>query len=239
MKSELRLAMLVSGGGTTAQYIIRACQSGELKGICPAVVMSNRKSAGGLVKAQALGASTETIRPFYSCPTALGEEILKLCKKHSVDLIGQYGWLCKTPPNVIEAYQGMIINQHPGPLDFGRPDFGGQGMYGRRVHAARLLFVRAVGYDYWTEACAHRVTAEYDKGAVLCRQAVEIQPDHDPITLQELVLPVEYRVQVKTLADFAAGNVREVMRDKLLVRREDVSLLHNAKETACLLFPRG
>lgn len=57
-----------------------------------------------------------------------------------------------------------MINQHGGPLDPGRPDFGGRGMYGRRIHCARLYFVRATQRGFFTEATAQRVALQYDRG---------------------------------------------------------------------------
>jgi phosphoribosylglycinamide formyltransferase-1 len=240
MKLKLRLGLFISGGGTTMQRIIQACQSGELKSVCPAVVIASKEKIGGIAKAQALDVPIEVIqRGFFGCEASYADVLLRECKKYAVDLIGQYGWLPKTPQNLIEAYSGRMINQHPGPLDPGRPDFGGKGMYGRRVHAARLFFVRSVNRDFWTEATAQRVAVEFDKGAVLRRRVVPIFPDDDPITLQERVLPEEHAVQIETLRDFADNRVRETVRSEPLVDDLDVLVLDEAKRVAGLLFPHG
>lgn len=238
----LRIALLISGGGTTAREIIRACKSGRLDAE-PVCVIASQQDAGGIQKALQEGIPPKDVlviaRKDYETSEAFGEAILKACHERDVDLIGQYGWMPKTPANVIEAYSGMIINQHPGPLDPGRPDFGGKDMFGRRVHCARLYFVRKDGQDFWTEATAQRAAAEYDRGAVLKTKRVEILPDDDPISLQERVLPAEHEVQIETLRDFAQGTVKELVREHPLVPPEKELLLAEAKRIVIALFPHG
>lgn len=242
MKSPIRLAMLISGGGTTMMKIIQECGSGQLVGkVVPVLVISSRHDAGGLAKAMGTCVPTTVLEPKnFGSAEHFGDAIIRECHSKGVNLIGQYGWLPKTPRNVIEAYTESMINQHPGPLDTGRPDFGGHGMYGRRVHAARLYFARCVRHSLWTEATAQRVNVEFDKGAVLHKRLVEIHPDDDPYTLQERVLPVEHAVQIETLLGFANDCVREHVREQPLINNgAEENILETAKNVACLLFPHG
>jgi len=240
---KLRIAMLVSGGGTTMREILRAVESGLLSRVEPVLVIASKPDAGGIEKALAEGMLKENVlvlRPkAYSSPETFGEAILLECRKRGVDFIGQYGWLPKTPANVVEAYQGMMTNQHPGPLDPGRPDFGGPGMYGRRVHCARLYFVRRAERDFCTEATVQRVAPEFDKGAILGRITIPINPGDDVATLQEKVLPQEHRLQIETLLAFSEGRVRELIRSEPLVREGEHTILAEAKQVAGILFPRG
>lgn len=242
MRDRLRIALLISGGGTTAREIIRACKLGRLDAE-PACVISSRADEAGIQKTLQEGVPQKDVlviaRKDFETAEAFGEAILKACRERSADLIGQYGWMAKTPRNVIEAYPGMMINQHPGPLDPGRPDFGGKDMFGRRVHCARLYFVRQDGQDFWTEATAQRVAAEYDLGAVLKTKRVEILPEDDPISLQQRVLPAEHEVQIETLQNFAQGRVREIVREQPLVPPEKEPVLAEAKRIAITLFPNG
>jgi len=242
IKDRLRIALLISGDGTTAQEIIRACKSRRL-GAQPACIIASRPDAGGIQKALQEGMLQKDVlviaRKDYETTEAFGEAILKACSERAVDIIGQYGWMPKTPANVIEAYSGRMINQHPGPLDPGRLDFGGKDMFGRRVHCARLYYVRQDSQDFWTEATAQRVAAEYDLGAVLKTKRIEILPDDDPISLQQRVLPAEHEVQIETLQDFANGRVQEIVREHPLVPPEKESLLAEAKRIAISLFPHG
>ena len=163
----MNLAILLSGEGTTAARIISECRwDGKLYGMNAALVIASRPDAGGIEKARSLGVKEENIvvieRKDFETPEAFGEAILVQCAKRNIDIIGQYGWMVMTPANVVEKYEGRMINQHPGPLDIypnapdGRAghDFGGAGMYGMRVHAARLCFVQKTGHDFWTEATA-------------------------------------------------------------------------------------
>jgi phosphoribosylglycinamide formyltransferase-1 len=237
MSDQLRLCMLLSGGGTTAQAIIRACKSGRLSGIKPVCVISSRSDAGGLQKAKEEGVPAFVIEPLPKNSEAFGEALIRACEAKGVDIIGQYGWIPKTPLNVIEMYEGRMINQHPGPLDPGYPDFGGKRMFGARVHCARLYFVRAVARDFWTEATAQRVALDFDKGAILKMARVDILPDDTVSSLQERVLPVEHEVQIEALQDFAHGNVVELVRLERLVLPGEEPILEEAKKIACRKFP--
>ncbi len=240
--SRLRVALLISGSGTTAQEIIRASKSGQLH-VEPACVIASHMHAGGIKRALQEGVPRKDIliirRRDYSSREAFGEVILEACRKRAIDVVGQYGWMEKTPANVIEVYSHMMINQHPGPLDPGRPDFGGKNMFGRRVHCARLWFVRRIQQDYWTEATAQRVAVEYDAGAILKIGRVEIVPTDDVFSLQERVLAQEHKIHIETLNDFVNGNIKEIVREKPLVSKEHEPLLVKAKQIAGLLFPRG
>lgn len=250
MTDKLRIAMLISGGGTTMREILRAVKSGFLARVEPVLVIASKPEAGGIEKAVAEGLSPSDVlvmRPKgYPSPEAFGEEIIAQARERGVDFIGQYGWLPKTPVNVVEAYQGMITNQHPGPLDPGRPDFGGIGMYGRRVHCARLYFVRRTfhpGLDYYahhfTEAVCQRVHPEFDKGTLLAWTTIPIEPDDTVDTLQARVLPQEHMIQIETLKAFSEGSVEEQTRPEPLVREEDCDILAEAKQVAGILFPGG
>ncbi len=235
--------MLISGGGTTMREILRAVKSGFLSRVEPVLIIASKPDAGGIEKAVAEGMSEEDVlvlRPkAYPSPEAFGEAILLECQKRGVDFIGQYGWLPKTPANVIKAYRGMMTNQHPGPLDPGRPDFGGPGMYGRRVHCARLYFVRRAGRDFCTEATVQRVAPEFDKGTLLGRITIPINPDDDVATLQDRVLPQEHTLQIETLLAFSENRVCELTRSEPLVREGEYTILAEAKQVAGILFPRG
>ena len=224
--------------------IIRACGDDRLRHIDPVLVIASREDAGGIQKAKAEGVADENVvvlKPkSFNSPFAFGEALIAACRTRRVNFVGQYGWLPLTPPNFIEAYAGMIVNQHPGPLDPGRPDFGGQGMYGCRVHCARLWFARAAGHEHPnTEVVSHRVTAEYDRGAVLHRGWVQILSGDNPGSLQERALPEEHRVQIETLRMFSEGSVHEVTRESPLVPDEQIPLLIEAKRIAARLYPKG
>lgn len=239
----IRVAFLISGGGTTMEAIIKATQNGSLKNIAPILVITSKENTGGISKAKNLGILEKNILIInpknFKTEEEFGKKIIEECKKRDVDFIGQYGWLVKTPQNVCEAFEGKIVNQHPGPLDNGRPDFGGVGMYGKRVHQARIEFVRRTNHDFWTEATTHFVTKEFDEGKIIKRKQIPIFPNDTAETLQARLLPVEHEVQIETLKDFSEGKVKEFFRETPLVLPNEEKTLEECKELAIKMYPRG
>lgn len=240
----MKIALLISGGGTTAARIISECKpGGRLEGITPALLIASRPDAGGIEKALAGGMAAEDVIVIdpkkFPTPGTFGSAIVSECEKRGVDFVGQYGWMVKTPANVIERYEGRMTNQHPGPLDIGREDFGGPGMYGMRVHAARLAFVRETGHDFWSEATAQRVAEEFDHGVVLKARKVPVMEGDTPETLAARMLPVEHEVQIETLGDFLRREVSEVHREMPLILPEEVAILEQCKQKAIAAYPKG
>lgn len=230
---------MISGGGTTMEAILKECQSGRLYRIEPALIIASSKDAGGIEKARTLGVSHDNIvvihqRDFDNAQV-FGKAILSACCERGVEVITQNGWMLKTPRNVIDAFCGRIFNQHPGPT----PDFGGKGMFGRRVHCARLLFTRMTGHTPWTEAVAQRVAYRYDEGAIVRSRTVGIHEEDSVEDLQERVLPIEHEVQIEMLEAFANSSLEEVTREHPLVYPGEEPILAEAKRIACLLYPKG
>lgn len=239
----MRIALLISGGGTTAAAIIRACKTGGLNKVEPVLVIASAPGIGGIKKVLALGISLKDVAVInpknFLTAEDFGEKILDECQKRNVEFISQNGWLCLTPKNVVDKYNGMMINQHPGPLDPGRADFGGKGMFGLRVHCARLGFVRRTNRDFWNEATAQRVAINFDAGAVLNRKQVPILPKDTPETLAARLLPIEHEVIIETLQNFANNSIKEITRDAPLIKPEEYEILAECKKQAIRLYPKG
>ena len=237
-----RLATLISGGGTTMQEIIKASQSGVIP-IDIACVISSSPTAGGLEKAKKLGIPDKDIividpKKFIGENKKVDEEsfgraLLKELRARGVTVVTQNGWMPHTPEHVVDEYKETMFNQHPGPV----PEFGGRGMHGQRVHAARLLFVRETKRDYWTEAIAQRIHNDFDKGSVVKFRRVDILPSDTVDDLQQRVLPAEHQVQIELLKDVASGSVKEVTGRELLVKPGEERILFQAKRSARLLYP--
>ncbi len=239
-----KLGILISGGGTTMRAIIAACQAGVISDMNVGCIISSTPTAGGIVKARQLEIPRENIVVInpYEYKTngkvdrvRFGEAILEELKGRNITVVTQNGWLPLTPENVIDAYPGFIFNQHPGPV----PEFGGMGMYGRRVHAARLEFVQQTDRDWWTEAIAQRVDRNFDQGAVVKSQRIEIKRDDSIDSLQARVLPYEHHVQIALLQDVAAGKVKEEAKRGSLVWPEEEELLRECKKKAIAAYPEG
>ena len=146
----MRLAILASGNGTTAEAIMFACREGCLKGkVEVACVIASDPCAGVIAKAHEFLPTSQIylieLRKYYFLQEKFGRALIATFKKHNVDMFGQYGWMPHTPWNVLQEFSG--INQHPGdPVRF-----GGKGMFGKRVHCARLHFVLCTGHHIYTE----------------------------------------------------------------------------------------
>ena len=240
----MKIAILISGGGTTAASVISECRpGGRLEGITPVLVISSRPDAPGIQRVIEAGMAQESVivieRSKFPTPGTFGSAIVSECEKRGVEFIGQYGWMVLTPANVVDRYKGMMVNQHPGPLDIGREDFGGAGMYGLRVHAARICFVEKTGHDYWSEATAQLVAEEFDSGKVLRTGRVPIMEGDTPEMLAERMLPVEHQVQIQALEDFIHNRVSVMHREEPLVSPEEVSILEACKKQAILMYPKG
>ncbi|MDO8599987.1 MAG: formyltransferase family protein [bacterium] len=239
--SKERLGSLISGGGTTMREIVLACRSGLIP-LDPACVISSDPKASGIEKAKKLGVRTAVVDPnnFRTQSgvvdqESFGLEIKKILLKHGVSVVTQNGWMPLTPEVVIDEYKSLMFNQHPGPV----PEFGGKGMYGRRVHAARLLFVRNTqNRDPWTLAIAQKVDKDFDKGKVVEEQRVDISPNDTVDDLQQRVLSAEYAVQIRLLQNFCSGNLRDLPERKLVLKGEE-HILFEARRNARFLYPHG
>lgn len=241
MAKTLELAIFISGGGSTAAAVIESCRNGELKGkVDPVVVVASRDDAGEHVKR--LGAM-----PIVVPRRQLGERLLLTLNKFQPDLIAQLGWLPQTPDSVLALYPAL--NQHPGKLDPGRPDFGGQGMYGRAVMCATLAYHQAVNSEEWdTEATTHIVISDYDQGSLLRTQRMSlgkftINSNLLEATIEEQrkLLPVEHQNVILTLIQIYEQNGRLAgfRRDQPLIPEQNIPVLQESKRLARELFPRG
>lgn len=196
--TETRLGFLVSHRGSNMQAIIDACKRGELNAV-PAVVITNNASSQALQRAQ-----SESI-PCYvansrTCADARSpdEFILKRLLEHRVDLVILAGYMKKVGTPVLSQFAGRIINIHPSLL----PKYGGQGMYGLRVHQAVLA-----ARESETGATVHLVEEDYDRGPILAQEKVFVTPDDTVETLAARVLEVEHKLFVKTLSRIICGEI--------------------------------
>ena len=164
-----------------------------------ALVLSDRPSATALQRARSAGVPAHVEAPRGDRPDAWGQRLLGRLADARVDLVVLAGFLRKVPPEVVTAYTGRMINVHPALL----PDFGGPGMHGRRVHEAVL----AAGVPE-SGASVHFVDEEYDRGPVIARRRVPVEPGDTPETLARRVLEVEHELLPDVVAALAAGRVR-------------------------------
>lgn len=176
-----RLAVLASGRGSNLQAIIEHFDSIARERVAQVVlVASNRADSPALLRA-----ATASIDIAAFNPNDDGSELLALLQKFRIDLVVLAGYLKLIPPKVISEYAGRIINIHPALL----PAFGGEGMYGARVHEAVIASGAAE-----TGVTVHLVDDEYDRGPILAQWRVRVDKSDTAESLAARVLNVEHVV---------------------------------------------
>ena len=196
MESRVKLGFLASGAGSSAQAIVQAIRAGDLAAEARLLV-SNNRGAAALEFAKAEGVPSLCI-PTQADPEAADAALARAMADHEVELIVLSGYLRRLGAATLARYAGRILNIHPGPL----PEFGGPGMYGRRVHEA-VLAARAPA----SAIVIHLVDEEYDRGPEVARRAVEVRPDDTPETLEARIRALEPAFFVETLHRIARGDL--------------------------------
>ena len=176
----LKIAVLVSGGGTNLQAIIDAIDARSLTGVSIEVVISNREDAYALERARCHDIPGVCIRPKdYPDKDAYGRYMADFLRDHEVDLVVLAGFLVVLPKNFTDAFAGRIINIHPSLI----PSFCGDGYYGLKVHEAALS--RGVKV---TGATVHYVDEGTDTGPIIAQKAVYVEEGDTPESLQKRVM---------------------------------------------------
>ncbi len=216
MAEPLRLAVLLSGGGTTLENLAEAIDRGELPASIELVVVS-RADAFGLERARKrkipavvvasrdyrrAGAGTD----WAAMSARLNEVILPV----KPDLVCLAGFMCKydLPPEL----RGRVMNIHPALL----PAFGGQGMYGHHVHEA----VVAAGVKV-SGCTVHFVDQEYDAGPIILQRTCPVYDTDSPDDVAARVFKEECRAYPEAIRLFAAGRLRLEGR-RVRVREEKI-----------------
>ncbi len=175
---SVNVAVLVSGGGTNLQALIDAQKRGELGRGEIKLVISNRKNACALQRAENNGIETAYVK-MRRGDSACENELLELLQKKGIDMLVLAGYLAILGENIINAYRNRIINIHPSLI----PSFCGMGYYGLKVHEAALEYGVKV-----TGATVHYVNEIADGGKIILQKAVDVREDDTPETLQLRVM---------------------------------------------------
>ncbi len=197
----LRLAVLVSGGGTNLQAIMDAIDAGKITNAQIVSVISNNKGAYALERARKYGAEALLLSPKdYETREAFHEALLQALLERDIDLVVLAGYLVVVPPNVIASFENRIINIHPSLI----PSFCGTGCYGLHVHEKALeKGVKVSG------ATVHFVDEGTDTGPIILQKAVEVLQDDTPEVLQRRIMEqAEWIILPKAIDLIANGKVR-------------------------------
>ena len=192
----MKIAVLVSGGGTNLQAIIDAIASGKITNTEIALVISNKEGAYALKRAEQAGIKGAVISPKqYADKEEYSQDMIKTIKDAGSELIVLAGFLVVLPESFVNAFEGKIINIHPSLI----PSFCGDGFYGLKVHEKALE--RGVKV---TGATVHYVDSGTDTGPIIDQKAVYIKADDTPETLQRRVMEeAEWVILPKAIDDIA------------------------------------
>lgn len=178
--NPVKIAVLVSGGGTNLQALIDAQKAGIIKSGEISLVVSSSPTAFALERAKNAGIETAVAnRRAYSSKEEFEEKLIAFLDEKNIELIILAGFMYILSPDFISHYKDRMINVHPSLI----PSFCGDGFYGLHVHEAALAYGVKV-----TGATVHFVNEITDGGKIIMQKAVEIQEGDTPETLQKRVM---------------------------------------------------
>lgn len=208
----MKIAVLVSGGGTNLQAIIDCIRTGKITNTSLALVISNKPGAYALERAEKNGTDWKVLSPKdYSTREEYGEAMIRCLEDYDVDLVVLAGFLVILPENLVRHFEGRMINIHPSLI----PSHCGPGYYGLRVHESVLARGNKV-----TGATVHFVNEIADGGPIISQKAVEVHADDTPETLQQRVMEqAEWNILPQAIDDIA--NRRLEIADGLVQYRKE------------------
>ena len=195
-RPPLRIAVLISGGGTTLRNLIEKIDAGQLP-VEIVLVISSSPTARGLqyaTEANIPGAVVE--RKSFADQDSFSREIFDRCRGVQADMVAMAGFLKRI--TIPEDFANRVLNIHPGLI----PAFCGEGFYGHHVHEAVL------NYGAKLSGCTvHFADNQYDHGPVIVQRAVPVLDDDTPDTLAARVFEAECEAYPEALRLLAAGRV--------------------------------
>ena len=205
----LKIAVLVSGGGTNLQAIIDAVGAGTITNTEISLVVSNNKNAFALERAKNAGIPAKCISPRdFDNRELFNEALLAELEQAQVDLIVLAGFLVVIPEQMIQKYRNRIINVHPSLI----PSFCGTGYYGLKVHEAALARgVKVSG------ATVHFVDEGPDTGPIILQKAVEICQGDTPEILQRRIMEQAEWVILPQAINLIANGKVSVKDNKVVI----------------------
>ncbi len=196
----VRVAVLVSGGGTNLQALIDAQQRGELGGGTIAAVISTKEGAYALERAKNAGIPGYVIpRKAYANNQEMTVALVEKLKELDIQLVVLAGCMVIFSHELVDNYPNAIMNVHPALI----PSFCGKGFYGLHVHEAALSYgVKLSG------ATVHFVSEECDGGPIIAQKAVPVLEGDTPETLQKRIMEeAEWKLLPEAVALFCEGRI--------------------------------
>jgi len=206
-REPLRIAVLLSGSGTSLENLFEHIERGELDARV-VVVVASKPGAFGLERARRRGVPAFAVaRREHPDVGEFNDRLHEILDGHAIDVVASLGFLSPFEPR--ERYRTCTLNVHPSLI----PKYCGRGFYGRRVHEAVL----AAG-ERESGATVHFVDDEYDHGPILLQGRVPVRADDTPETLAERVQALERRLVPEALRRFHAHDPQVGSLRKQLAR---------------------
>ncbi|HYE80930.1 MAG TPA: phosphoribosylglycinamide formyltransferase [Clostridia bacterium] len=203
---KVRIAVLVSGGGTNLQTLIDSVENDEINGEI-VIVISDRENAFALERAKKHG-----IKAVYIDRKQCAGRLLEELKAMDVELIVLAGFLTILDSELVRAYEGRIMNIHPSLI----PAFCGKGFHGEKVHKAAVEYgVKVSG------ATVHFVDEGTDSGPIILQETVKVYPEDTAETLAARVLEAEHRLLPAAVRLYCEGRLGIEGR-KVIIAEEEV-----------------
>jgi formyltetrahydrofolate-dependent phosphoribosylglycinamide formyltransferase len=197
MATPLRIAVLISGGGTTLANLLAKIRAGTLDAEIAHVISSN-PAAGGLKHAgNAAIATTVLERKDFASDEEYSRRVFDVCRQSQIGLVVMAGFLKFVP--IPPDFENRVINIHPALI----PAFCGAGMYGHHVHEAVLAYGAKV-----SGCTVHFVDNQYDHGPIILQRVVPVADGDTPAALAARVFETECEAYPEAIRQFAAGRLR-------------------------------
>lgn len=205
----LRIAVLVSGGGTNLQALIDAQSKGKITGGTLSLVISSKTDAYALKRAESAHIKTLTLlRKDFNSPDKYSQKLAEILQENGIDLVVLAGFMTVISDSFVQAFKNRILNVHPSLI----PAFCGQGFYGLKVHEAALE--RGVKI---TGATVHFVNEICDGGPIVLQKAVEVKAGDTPDILQTRVMQeAEWEILPQAVSLFCEGRLK-VENEKVII----------------------
>lgn len=196
----MKIAVLVSGGGTNLQAILDRVADGTIRNVTLELVVSNKPGVYALERAKKAGIPSKVLSPKdFRERSEFNDALLALMKEYAIELIVLAGYLVIIPGNLVAAYKNRIVNIHPSLI----PSHCGPGYYGLKVHESVLKRGNKV-----TGATVHFVDEGTDTGPIIIQKAVEVMEDDTPETLQQRVMEeAEWQIFPEAIDWIANGKI--------------------------------
>ena len=197
LRRPIRLAVLISGGGTTLENLTTEIEQHRLDAEIPLVIAS-RDGCGGIAKARQAGLRCEHLdRPRFHNVNEFSHAVFQHCHEAAADLVLLAGFLSLI--RIPDHFHNRVMNVHPALI----PSFCGQGFFGDKVHEAVLK--RGVKVSGCT---VHFADNQFDHGPIILQRAVPVREDDTPQTLAARVFEQECEAYPEAIRLFASGRLR-------------------------------